>query len=249
MTERRAMTTLTTRSPSNGHQSGQDLLEQLVPGRVPGRRNWSRVGAGLALAIASGAVFVALYASAGARHPFLAITKPVTVGQTITAADLTTVRLAAAPPLSPVPADEASGVIGRRAAVALVPGTLLTPGDLASGPLIGRGDASVGLDLKPGQVPLGLTPEALVAVVETGAPGSSQPPTAGSASPASLGSAQMVLAGRAVVLSVVLPTTDSATGNTEVTVAVAADAAPAVATAASAGQVALVELGSGEGSP
>jgi hypothetical protein len=247
------MTTLSAPAQTNGQASGQDPFDQLVPGRPPRRRNWPRVGAGVALAVASGAVFVALYASAGSRHPYLAVTRPVAAGQRITASDLATVRLTSAPSLSPIPADEASGVIGRRAAVALVPGTLLTQADLASGPVLGAGQASVGLDLKPGQVPAGLVPGAVVAVVETAAAGPVSVPVGAAPSSVtegeSLGQSPGILAARATVLSVVVPTANSATGDTEVTIAVPVGVAPGVAQAAAAGQVAVVELGSAGGAP
>jgi hypothetical protein len=227
--------TFTRRSSGNGPSTGQELFDQIAPGRPARRRNWPRVGAGVALAVVCGAVFVLLYASAGSRHPVLAVAQPVVIGETITAPDLTTARVSSDSALSPIPAGEVSQVIGRRAAVALVPGTLLTMADLASGPLLGPGEASVGLDLKPGQVPAGLLPGDSVAVIETTSSGQQ---TEGSPS-----GTPTVLVSQATVLSMAEPTAQSATDNTEITLAVPADVAADVVAASSAGDIALAGLG------
>lgn len=231
--------TFTARTSGNGQSTGQDLFEQLVPGRPVRRRNWPRVGAGLALAVVCGAVFVLLYASAGSRHPFLAVAQPVAVGQTITASDLTTARVTSDSALSPIPAGEASYVVGHRAAVTLVPGTLLTAADLSSGPLVGPGEASVGLDLKPGQAPGDLVPGDSVVVVEVA--GSDQDSVQGTVSAAS--GVPTVLVGQALVLSVIEPTSQSASDDTEVTLAVPADLAANIVAASSLGDIAIAGLG------
>lgn len=234
------MPTTTTRTSGDGQARSFELLEQLAPGRPSRRRNWPRVAAAAALAVFCGALFVLLYASAGSRHPYLAVARPLSAGETITAADLRIARVQADPALSPIPADESSAVVGRRASVALMPGTLLTPGDLASGPLLGANEASVGLNLKPGQVPNNLAPGASVVVIDTAAPGQT-PGTTSAGSPAT------VLVSQATVLSVTEPTATSANGDTEVTVMVPADLAAEVAAAASAGDIAVAALGSNGG--
>jgi hypothetical protein len=140
----------------------------------------------------------------------------------------------------------ASSVIGRRAAVALVPGTLLTAGDLAAGPVVGDSGASVGLDLKPGEVPAGLSPGDAVLVVETnnGSGGPSQVATGGTGQQAGL---PTVLVERARVLAVAAPSAATGSSSTDVTIEVPAPLAAVVATAASAGDVALAGLGPGGG--
>jgi hypothetical protein len=234
------MTTVTTRPQGDGQASGLELLDRLAPGHPRRRRNWARVGAAACLALFCGVFFVLLYASAGSRHPYLAVARPLPPGATITASDLAIARVQDDPALSPIPAGEAGAVVGRRAAVALVPGTLLTPADLASGPLLGAGEASVGLDLKPGQVPAGLVPGEAVAIIDT----ATTPPGAG----ASGSGSSNVLVAQATVLSVTAPMAGSASGDTEVTVAVPADVAAEVATAASAENVAVAALGRSGGS-
>jgi len=128
------MTATRTASDLAGSEGGFDLFEALGPARSRRRRNWPRMAAALGLAVASGALFVALYASAGARRPVLAVARAVPVGSVITASDLRAVRVAEDPGLAPIGAGAAQSVVGQRAAVALVPGTLLTRADLSAGP-------------------------------------------------------------------------------------------------------------------
>ena len=232
------MPSATARTSGNGRLTSPDLLEQLAPAPGRRRRNWPRVGAASALALLCGALFVLLYASAGSRHPFLAVARAVAPGQVITSADLTTARVPSDPALSPIPADEASLVIGRHAAVALVPGTLLTSSDVASGPLVASGDASVGLDLKPGQLPAGLEPGDSVLVIQTAGPQSS----------ALSGFGQPTVLGKATVLALRSPPADSPTGDTVVTLVVSTSQVAQVVDEASAGQISLAGLGSTVGS-
>jgi len=230
------MTATRTASDLAGSEGGFDLFEALGPARSRRRRNWPRMAAALGLAVASGALFVALYASAGARRPVLAVARAVPVGSVITASDLRAVRVAEDPGLAPIGAGAAQSVVGQRAAVALVPGTLLTRADLSAGPVIPTGWASVGLDLKANQVPAGLVPGQTVAVVMT-------PPSGQAASPGASPSAGMVLVDAARVVSITLPTAASSLPDTEVTLAVPAALAPSVVSAEANDQVALVGLG------
>lgn len=242
------MTTTLTRSRSRSQVPKADPLGDLAPGGPARRRNWPRAGAAAALAVLSGGLFVLLYASAGHRQPFLAVAREVPAGGIVMAGDLATARVGSDAALVPIPAQEAAAVVGRRAAVTLVPGTLLTAGDLAAGPVVGTSSASVGLDLKAGEVPAGLSPGDPVLVVETNGTGS------GAGQPATGGLAQTapgpeVLVDRATVLSAVGPSASSGSGgDTEVTVEVPAALAAAVVTASSVGDVALAGLGPAGGS-
>lgn len=239
------MTTTLSRSAPNGHVRPPKTLDQLAPGPNGRRRNWPRVGAAVALAVLSGALFVLLYASAGSRHPILAVARAVPVGGVVTPGDLATARIAPDPSLSPIPVQDAAEVIGRRAAVALVPGTLLTAQDIAAGPVVGASRASVGLDLKAGEIPAGLSPGDTVLVVGTNG--------ANPAAPAALTAggqgtgAPVVLVDRAVVLAVAGPTGGSGSSDTAVTIEVPAGLAATVATAAAAGEIALAGLGQAGG--
>ncbi|MBM0231616.1 flagellar biosynthesis protein FlgA [Micromonospora sp. STR1_7] len=91
--------------------------------------------------------------SVRATGSYLAVARPVEVGRQISAADLVTVQVAGGQGLRPVPAGRLDEVVGRRAAVALVPGTLLTLAQITDDPLLGPGQQQIALGLKTAQVP------------------------------------------------------------------------------------------------
>ncbi|MFI6782554.1 SAF domain-containing protein [Micromonospora sp. NPDC050276] len=91
--------------------------------------------------------------SVRATGSYLAVARPVEVGREISAADLITVQVAGGQGLRPVPAGRLDEVVGKRAAVALVPGTLLTLGQVTDDPLLGPGQQQIALGLKTAQVP------------------------------------------------------------------------------------------------
>ncbi|MEH1164659.1 SAF domain-containing protein [Micromonospora sp. CPCC 205539] len=91
--------------------------------------------------------------SVRATGSYLAVARPVEVGREISASDLLTVQVAGGQGLRPVPANRMDEVIGKRAAVALVPGTLLTLGQVTDDPLLGPGQQQIALGLKTAQVP------------------------------------------------------------------------------------------------
>ncbi len=181
-----------------------------------------------------GAVFTSLYLRAGHLVPVLAVVRPLARGQRVTASDLTVVRVAAARGLRLVPQTDESTVAGQRAAVALEPGSLLTPLDVTSASPLAPGMAMVGVSLKPGQLPgQGVAPGARVEVIATPAaggsgttPGSSGVPTA--------------LTGSVRVVGVQQPPAGSGSNVVVVSLDVPSVLAPAVVAASAAGQAALV---------
>ncbi|WP_433128280.1 SAF domain-containing protein [Micromonospora sp. CA-240977] len=91
--------------------------------------------------------------SVRATGSYLAVARPVEVGREVTAADLITVQVAGGQGLRPVPAGRLDEVVGKRAAVTLVPGTLLTLGQVTDNPLLGPDQQQIALGLKTAQVP------------------------------------------------------------------------------------------------
>ncbi|MEV4494623.1 flagellar biosynthesis protein FlgA [Micromonospora arborensis] len=91
--------------------------------------------------------------SVRATGSYLAVARQVEVGREISASDLVTVQVAGGQGLRPVPASRLDEVVGKRAAVALVPGTLLTLGQITDNPLLGPGQQQIALGLKTAQVP------------------------------------------------------------------------------------------------
>jgi hypothetical protein len=135
--------------PTNG--VAPNSVPRVGPGR---RRSPALVSLGVVLVVvgALGAWRYVASASA-ATHPYLAVYQPVPIGAQITAADLQSVSIAPARGITPIPASQASRVIGEYATVALVPGTLLVDGELSTTNAIGPNQALVGLDLSPAQRP------------------------------------------------------------------------------------------------
>ncbi|WJK33253.1 SAF domain-containing protein [Solwaraspora sp. WMMA2065] len=91
--------------------------------------------------------------SVRATGSYLAVARDVSVGTVLSADDLVTVQVAGGQAIKPVPASQLDQVVGLRAAVALVPGSLLTPAQLTNEPMIGPDQQQIALGLRADQVP------------------------------------------------------------------------------------------------
>ncbi len=130
-----------------------------APAPMPRRSNPRRRSPALA---SLGVVLVVIGALAGWRyvgaassdsHPYIAVYQPVSPGEQITSGDLQVVTITTARGLTPIPASQMSSIVGQFAKVALVPGTLLTTGDVTSTNAVGPNQALVGLKLAATQRP------------------------------------------------------------------------------------------------
>jgi len=224
-----AIRTARSDSASFGAQKG---FGQPPPRRQ--QRNAAGVLLGLLLIVFS-AVAVALYAAnVGHRRAVLVVTRPVQAGSVIVSADLGEVRISADPALHTIPATQRDRVVGKAAAVSLVPGELVTSGQLSSGPRLAAGQAVIGLSLRPGQFPAGLRPPDRVMVVDTGAT------AGGSADTSATPFSPAVLVPGAEVFSVDV----AADGQTTVASIITSQSlAPQVVEAGARGGVSLVLLG------
>lgn len=210
------------------------------PGQGPrrGRRRSVPLAAGgVVLVVVCALVFAEGWLAAGHRQPVLALAQPVAAGQVITAADLETVRVSAAGPVSLVPASRQAEVVGSTAAASLPAGTLLAGSDIGTPPPV-KGQVRLGLALKPGAYPPDLAAGQDVDVLATPAAVASGSSSSGAASAA-------LPVGEAVVLSVSPAAASSGSGDTVVEIQVAADAMPQVAAANAAGQIALATIPAG----
>lgn len=218
--------------PATMNGQGRKLASPL-PAALASRglgRGRGRVAAGVAVLGLSALAAMALYGNVGDRQPVLAVARPVAVGQVIAAADLTVVRVAADPGVRRIPAAQRSRIVGRTAGVALTPGGLLAPAQLADGPTLPPGSVVVGALLKPGQFPTGLHQGDSVLVVPLG----STTPVAmlgGQASDA----AKPI---RAVVAGV--ENVRDGGGTTTVSLAVVPELAPTVAAAGAEGRLSVM---------
>lgn len=200
---------------------------RIAPGR---RRSLPLVAAGILCVFAGALVFGAVSLGSGSRQAVLTVGRAVPAGAVIGEADLRTTRVSGGEGLALVPATERPAIVGKVAAVALAPGTLLARSQLGSGVAVAPGRAVVGLGLKEGRVPSGLRPGDAVMVVDTGTTGAGTPTTSG-----------VVLVPSATVFTV--PQAPDPSGAIVVSVVVGAFDAPRIAAAAAAERVSLVLLG------
>ncbi|MEV4824528.1 SAF domain-containing protein [Micromonospora sp. NPDC049274] len=107
----------------------------------------------MALVAAGGLIAAAVLRKVGTTAEYLAVSGTVEAGSPIDRSDLSTVRITVDPALKPIRAGAADEVIGKFAAVGLVPGTLLTRAHLTDTAVPGQGEQLVGLSLPQERVP------------------------------------------------------------------------------------------------
>ena len=196
---------------------------------VKRERRWSVAALCVVLAVLCGLGAAAAVTSASDRKQVLAVARDVPAGQALTAADLTVAEISADEALTPVPAADKADVIGKRPAVDLREGGLLTTPQLAAGTGLGDDQQQVGVQIKRGQAPAGtLAPGDKVLAVSTPAQGDEQDVKTNDSPPSTI---------EAAVVSVSRP---DASGTVVVNLAVAATDGPTLATRAAMGRIALV---------
>ena len=225
------MATTTLRRP--GGTNGSAPPSRLAPPTSARHRSPSLATLGVLCCFFGALLFGAIHLRLDRRADVLAVARPVAAGQILNAADVHVVRAPSIGGLMPLRATDESRVVGRPAAVSLVPGTLLVQADLGSGSLVGPDQAVVGAALKPGQLPAVLRPGDRVLVVDTGS--ASQTGSSVASSTSTVPVAATVLA---------LSTSPDGTGDSIVSLVLSTDEAPAVARLAAGGRVSLVLLGS-----
>lgn len=197
------------------------------------RRQLPLVMVGVLLVVGCALVFADISLRTGRGQEVLVVAEPVAAGQAVTAGDLRAVRLSAAGGVASVPAGDEQAVVGQPAAVALSAGSVLTRADVGTGAGVGAAFDVVGVALKPGAYPPALAAGARVQVVPVAS-------SSGSGPTATTGSGPV----GATVLSVESPSATSGSPAV-VSLEVARSDADEVASLAAAGEVALVEEGSG----
>ncbi|GJF26471.1 SAF domain-containing protein [Streptomyces sp. HO565] len=202
------------------------------PPRVSARRRRPGVIAlSLALIAAGGAGVAVLLLQVGDRTDVVTVVRDVQVGQILTEQDLGKASVALDPAVKAVRADKLDSVVGKRAAVELKPGSLLSPSQVTKDSLVKAGEQLVPIGLKPEQVPAtALVPGQKVQLVHVPAQGAADPgKEPGKDGPQSI-------AGRVVKASQAAP----GTGVVVVDVATAADDGPTAAAWMSADELRLV---------
>jgi hypothetical protein len=202
----------------------------MAVGRLPRRRRWGLVALGALLIVVSAVAVFLVVETAAVTRPYLAVTHPVPYGSVIEEDDLTVLNVASAAGLDPILAADRGTVVGRRAAVDLVPGTLLTRAQFTDALLPGAGQQLVGIELKPAQVPAhALKPGDRVALVIV-------PPTTVVGAPDS----GPIAPPQSIPATVFGASPPAASGTVRVDVVVSQADGPTVATMAAAGRIAVV---------
>ncbi|MGW5082034.1 SAF domain-containing protein [Micromonospora echinospora] len=159
-----------TSAPSKAGRTASPVTAPYAVPRVAPQRRWrpALVWLAVALVAAGGLIAVAVLRTVGTTAEYLAVNTTVEVGSTIERSDLSTVRITVDPTLKPIEASAADQIVGKFAAVALVPGTLLTRAQLTDRAVPGEGKQLVGLSLPPERLPADrVKPGAAVLLVVT----------------------------------------------------------------------------------
>ena len=186
---------------------------------------------GVLLVLGSALAFTDASLHLGSREEVLVVAQPIAAGQIVTAGDLRGARVSTGSGLDVVLADDESSVIGRRAAVPLVAGSLLTGTEVGNPPPVGSGSDVVAVGLKAGAYPPDLAPGDRVQVVPVTSSSDGSSATVTSGSPVG-----------AIVLAVEPASADS-DSPTVFSLQVSTSNAGEVASLAAAGQASLIEVG------
>ncbi|WP_435857050.1 SAF domain-containing protein [Streptomyces toyocaensis] len=219
---------------TNGASSQRPVAGPVAPPRVSARRRRPGVIAlSLALIAAGGAGVAVLLLQVGSRTPVVTVVREVQVGQVLTEQDLGEASVALDPAVKAVGAGDQKSVVGKRAAVELKPGSLLSPSQVTKDSLVKPGEQLVPIGLKPEQVPAtDLVPGQEVQLVHVPAQGAASVGDDGKPSDG----ARETIAGRVVKASKAAP----GTGVVVVDVATSAKDGATAAAWVSTGAVRLV---------
>ncbi|MFF9410399.1 SAF domain-containing protein [Streptomyces anandii] len=195
------------------------------PPRVSARRRRPGVIAlSLALIAAGGAGVAVLLLQVGHRTEVVTVVRDVQVGQVLTEEDLGKASLALDPAIKAVRADDLKSVVGKRAAVELMPGSLLAPAQVTKDSLVKAGEQLVPIGLEPKQIPAtALVPGQKVELVHVPAQGTTDTGKTADAAPQTIGGRVVKASGAAPGTGIVV--VDVATSATEGPTAAAWEAA------------------------
>jgi hypothetical protein len=168
------------------------------------------VGLSAALVSLGGVIGFLVWSMSTSSAEVVAVRTAVERGQVITVADLMVLRVSVDPAVAVVPEAEFEQVVGRRAAVDLVPGSLLSPAAVTDAVVPATGESMVGIALETGQLPAEpLLPGDRVRLVQTPADQAEVPATQVTIDAV----VQQLTAapdGRTVVLDVIVPSSRAA---------------------------------------
>ncbi|WP_328384208.1 SAF domain-containing protein (plasmid) [Micromonospora zamorensis] len=136
-------------------ETGRAVTAGIAVPRLAAQRRWrpSLLWFGVALVVVGALIGWKVLTAVGTTDQYLAVGRAVDFGAALTRDDLTTVRISSDPALQPIRASEVDAVLGQRAAMPLVAGTLLTQAQLTDRAIPGAGQQLVGLGLPQTRVP------------------------------------------------------------------------------------------------
>jgi SAF domain len=196
------------------------------PAAHTGRRNRTRIALGVVVIVLCVLATASLFSNANKRNAVLVVRRQIPAGRSITADDLSVARVSVEAGVQTIPSSDRAHLVGRVAAVTLMPGSLLTPEEVSNDARVPDGMAVVGASLKVGQYPASLTTSDNVHLLEV-------------APPAAMGDAAVPIdRGRATVIDAAVrkDTSDSLAASLLVPAAAADD----VANASAAGRLVVV---------
>ncbi|MFF4282885.1 SAF domain-containing protein [Streptomyces kronopolitis] len=233
------MTKTSSPVPETGEEPHASSATGVSVGLQRRRRQPAMAALASAVIAAGGLVGFLAYSQTGHRTAVLAVSRSVSAGDVIGEADLSEVSVSLDPALKAYPAADRSKVVGKRAAVSLLPGAMLSRGQVSTRTLVGADEALVGIGLKAGQLPATrLSAGDRVQVVSTPPDGATEQSSKGDQARPHTIAARVVRVGPR----------EQATGDVVVDVAVQAVDGPALASRAAGGNVALVVAPAGGGS-
>lgn len=149
------MTRATTAAPVPAEPATGPVTARLAVPRVAPQRRWRPALFWLAVALVAigGLIGWRVLATVGSTAQYLAVARTVEAGATLDRADVTTVRINVDPALRPIRATGLNRVVGKHAAMRLVPGTLLTEAQLTDQTVPGPGQQLVGISLSQDRLP------------------------------------------------------------------------------------------------
>lgn len=131
----------------------------------PSSRRRTRIAVGVVLAAVAIGGNVLLYASLDDRTEVLQLARDVRAGEVVTSEDLRIVEVDLDPTVPAVPADDVALVVNQYARVFLPSGSLIFDQLVQPSPLVTDGAGVVSVEVRPTQMPAGLTTRSRVLLV------------------------------------------------------------------------------------
>lgn len=146
--------------------NGESLARAAAPPRI--RRSRMVLALAVLLVVVGALSFAYITVLVKDTVPVVVVAAEVPRGEVITQAALGTAEITLDPGLDTVPAEEAAYLVGKRAAVDLAAGGILTPGSVTDTSIPAEGESVVGVAVTPAQMPVEpLQAGSLVRVVVT----------------------------------------------------------------------------------